>query len=199
LSLWRPTFVPSNLPLGGAEAFAGVEVQSIARGFVVNDALVKKARARIMLATAITPGKFLILFDGSVADCEESLSEATLVAGSELIDSFFLPYAHDAIEPAVFGVYKPRGEGALGIVETATACSGIYSCDAALKAAPVVLALLHLSAGIGGKCFYVLCGELCDIEASVEAAKDRLSSTSRLVATEIIPRPHEEFLKGLGL
>lgn len=199
MALLRPNLTPSSLPLGGAEAFAGLEVSSIPRGFVCLDALVKKACCRVLLATPITPGKFLILFDGGVAEVEESFEEAVRVAGDQLIDRFLLPFAHEQIEPAVFGVFQGRAEGALGLVETSTACSGIRSCDAALKAAPVNLAVLHLSAGIGGKCYYAFFGELYDVEASVEAATRSLEGTQRLLSTEIIPRPHPEFLEAIGI
>lgn len=199
MSLIRPQFSPSSLPLGSQEAFAGVEVSGIPRGLVCVDALVKKAQVRVVLATPVTPGKFLILLDGGVAEVEESLAEAEARAGDQLIDRFLLPFAHPQLEPAVFGVVPARPEAALGLIETATACSGLRSADAALKAAPVALAVLHLSAGIGGKCYYAFAGELCDVEASVKAASDTLEGSERLLSTEVIARPHPEFLAALGI
>lgn len=199
MSLIRPHFAPSSLPLGSQEAFAGIEVSSIPRGMVCLDALVKRAEVRVILATAVTPGKFLVLFDGGVAEVEESLLRAEEVAGSQLIDRFFLPNAHPQLEPAVFGVLPSRPEGAVGIIETATACSGLSSADAALKAAQVVLAVLHLSVGIGGKCYYAFVGELYDVEASVKAACDALEGSERLLSSEIIARPHPDFFSGLGI
>ncbi len=199
MSLTRPQFTPSSLPLGSPEAFAGVEVSGIPRGLVCVDALVKKAEARVVLATPVTPGKFLILFDGGIAEVEESLAEAVARAGDLLIDRFLLPFAHPQLEPAVFGVVPSRPEGAMGLVETATACSGLRSADAALKAAPVTLAVLHLSAGIGGKCWYAFVGELFDVEASVNAASEALLGSDLLLSTEVIARPHPEFLAALGI
>lgn len=199
MSLARPHFSPSSLPLGSQEAFAGIEVSGIPRGLVCVDAFVKKAEVRVVLATPVSPGKFLILLDGGVAEVEESLAEAEAKAGDLLIDRFLLPFAHPQLEPAVFGVVPPRPSGAMGLVETATACSGLRSADAALKAAKVTLAVLHLSVGIGGKCWYAFMGELYDVEASVQAAVDVLAGSDRLLSTEVIARPHEEFLAALGL
>lgn len=196
----RPKMVPSSLPVGEAEALAGVEVSAIPRGFVASDAIVKKAKARLLLGTPVTPGKFLILIDGEVADVEEALQAGKEASGEAVIDFFMLPYAHPQLEPAVFGICPPRPqEPSLGLIETSTSCSGLLSADAALKAAPVSLAVMHLSVGIGGKCYYVLWGDLCDVEAAVEAAESVLEGTSRLLSKEIIPRPHEDFLRGLGL
>jgi microcompartment protein CcmL/EutN len=198
MSLRTPRFVPAPASFAGVEAFAGIEVLGIPRGLVAVDALVKKAASRVVLASPVSPGKFLILLDGSVAEVEESLLEAERIAGDQLVDRFMLPFAHAQLEPAVFGTLAQRPDGALGIVETATVSSGMRSADAALKAAPVTLAVIHLSVGIGGKCWYAFFGDLFDVQASVAAASDALASGG-LLGTEVIPRPHAEFIEALGI
>ena len=180
------------------EAFAGLEIHGLARGFVCLDALVKKARSRICMAATVTPGKFLILIDGSVAEVEESLLEAERIAGDKLIDRFFLPFAHEQLERGAFGPMADPGSEALGIVECSTTCAGIRSADAALKAALVTLNVIHLSAGIGGKCYYAFSGDLYDVEASVQAAAESIGQ-DRLLGTEVIPNPHPEFIAALGI
>lgn len=198
MALQTPTFVPAPDLARAPECLAGVEVQSIARGLVAVDALVKKAAARVVLANPVSPGKFLVLLDGTVAEVEESLLEAERVAGEQAIDRLFLPYAHRQLEPAVFGVFPPRPDASVGLVETDTACAGLRAADAALKAAEVTLCVLHLSAGIGGKCWFAMAGDLEDVQAAAKAAADGAGPT-HLLATEIIPNPHVEFLQALGL
>ena len=197
MSLHTPRFAPVPASFVGVEAFAGLEVHNISRGLVAVDALVKKAASRVVLATPVSPGKFLILMDGSVAEVEESLLEAERVAGDLAVDRFLLPFAHAQLEPAVFGKLPKRPDGSIGLVETATTCSGLRSADAALKAADVTLAVLHLSVGIGGKCYYAFVGELFDVQASVAAAAERAGA--QLLGTEIIAAPHPEFLDALGI
>jgi microcompartment protein CcmL/EutN len=199
VSLATPRFDPAPATFDGVAAFAGFEVQGIARGLVTVDALVKKAASRVVLARPVSPGKFLVLIDGRVAEVEESLLEAEAIAADQKIDRFFLPFAHAQLEPAVFGRFPPRGdELSVGIVETATTCSGLRSADAALKAADVSLLVVHLSVGIGGKCWYAFAGELWEVQASVVAASEALGAT-HLLGTEIIARPHPEFIAALGL
>ncbi len=198
MSLNTPRFVPAPDLAEIPEALAGLEIQSIARGLVAVDALVKKAKSRVVLANPVSPGKFLILMDGSVAEVEESLLEAERIAGEQRIDRLFLPYAHRQLEPAVFGQLPSRPDASVGIVECDTTCSGLRAADAALKAAHVELMVLHLSAGIGGKCWFAFAGDLFDVQASVQAASDA-ASESHLLGTEVIPNPHEEFLAALGL
>ncbi len=197
MSLRTPRFDPAPASFVGVEAFAGLEVHNIARGLVAVDALVKKAKSRVVLASPVSPGKFLILMDGSVAEVEESLLEAERVAADLAVDRFLLPFAHAQLEPAVVGRLPKRPDGSIGIVETATTSSGLASADAALKAADVTLAVLHLSVGIGGKCYYAFVGELFDVQASVAAAAERAGT--QLLGTEIIPAPHPEFLEALGI
>lgn len=198
MSLVAPRFVPTPDLAVAPEAFAGLEVQGIARGLVCVDALVKKAASRVVLAQPVTPGKFLILMDGTVAEVEESLLEAERIAGEQVIDRFLLPFAHPQIEPACFGVLPAKPDASIGIVECATTCAGIRSADAALKAAEVTMLVIHLSAGIGGKCYHAFAGDLFDVQASVAAAADSLAA-GQLLGTEVIPNPHPEFVAALGL
>ncbi len=198
MALTTPRFPPPDLAKP-PEALAGLEVSGIPRGLVCVDVLVKRAASRVVLANPVSPGKFLILIDGAVAEVEESLLEAERIAGDQTIDRFFLPFAHEQLERGLFGATTPCGDGSLGIIECATTCAGIRSCDAALKAAQVALQVIHLSAGIGGKCWYAFAGELYDVQASVQAAADILSGDGKLLGTEIIAAPHPEFLDALGL
>lgn len=198
MSLTPTNFRPAPDLTVVPDAFAGLEVHGIARGFVCLDALVKKAKSRICLAATVTPGKFLILLDGSVAEVEESLLEAERIAGDKLIDRFLLPYAHRDLEKSVFGPMHDPGAGAMGIIECTTSCSGIRAADAALKAAEVSLNVIHLSAGIGGKCYFAFSGDLYDVEASVQAAAE-FAGQDRLLGTEVIPNPHPEFVASLGM
>lgn len=197
MPLQTPRFpVPdlSRLP----ECLAGLEVQSIPRGMVAVDALVKKAASRVVLARPVSPGRLLILMDGSVAEVEESLQEAWQVAGDLGVDRVFLPWAHPLLEPAIFGTLPPMPDGAMGLVETDTACGGLRACDAALKAAEVVPVVLHLSVGIGGKCWYALGGDLHEVQAAIAASREA-AGEAHLLSTEVIPNPHPEFLQALGL
>lgn len=170
-----------------------LEIQSIAKGMIVMDAMVKKAHSEILWSGAVSTGKFLILIHGGVAEVEESLTEGERVAGDKLIDRLFLPQAHPQLFLGVRGKNPISEISSIGIVETHTAASALLSGDASLKAAEVWLLLIHLCKGIAGKGYYVLSGELFEIEASISAAKNILPP-QMLLQTEIIPRPHEDFI-----
>jgi len=182
------------LPDLGGPALAVVELDSIARGFVVADALLKRARARIGMAEPVTPGKFLLLFGGEVAEVEESFRAAVEVAGSALLDQLLLSQVAAPLVAGLQGKFHRREEESLGFVETQTVASAVRSADAALKRAEVFLTRLHLARGIGGKGYYGIAGSLHMVQAGLEAAASAIDA-GMLVTTEIIQRPHPE-LKG---
>lgn len=169
-----------------------VELSSIARGVTCADAIVKKAPVRILQNRPISPGKFIIVFAGGVAEVDESMQAGLAAAGSALVDRLFLPQAHEQLAPLLAG---PRQSGpatdAVAIVETATVASTILAADAAAKAAEVTLLDLRLGQGIGGKGFFTMTGDLESIEAAVAAGKAAIDAAN-VVAVEIIPRPHED-------
>ena len=68
-----------------------LEVRSIARGIVTCDAMVKKAEVRFLRTEAVSPGKYVILFDGAEADADEAFRAGLAVAKDSLVDSLFLP------------------------------------------------------------------------------------------------------------
>jgi microcompartment protein CcmL/EutN len=176
-------------------ALALVELSSVARGLSTVDALVKKAPVRIDQAHPISPGHFLIVFTGDVAEVEESFTEALAAAGDRLIDQVFLPQVHGEVATAVAGAIVGRDltDLSVAIVETFTVASAISASDAACKAAEVQVIQMRLGQGLGGKAYFVLAGELYDIEAAVSAATGAIPS-SHVQDTEIIPRPHADFL-----
>jgi microcompartment protein CcmL/EutN len=182
------------LPDLGGPALAVVELDSIARGFVVADALLKRARSRIGLAEPVTPGKFVLMFGGEVGEVEESFRAAVEVAGSALIDSLLLSQAAAPLVAGLQGRFHTGVQESLGFVETQTVASAVRSADAALKKADVFLTRLHLARGIGGKGYYGLTGDLHMVQAALEAAASAIDA-GLLVTTEIIQRPHPE-LKG---
>jgi len=165
---------------------------------VVADAVVKQARVRIAVAEAVSPGKYLLVFSGAVADVEESFKAGLEAAGTRLLDALLLPHIAEAVISALGGsLGTARPPDSIGLVELQTVSATLRSADAALKRASVVLTALHLAKGIGGKGWFNLAGVQHDVEAALEGAGAAVES-HLLVATELIARPHVD-LKGTVL
>lgn len=174
-----------------------LEVASIARGHVVADALVKKAPVRLVETAAVSPGKYLVVLDGEVADVEEAMAEGARVAGPHLLDRLLLPNADPQLAPALAHQFTVREIDSLAVIELVTASSALRAADAAVKAADVTLVFLRVARGIGGKAYFTLSGALESVEAAVLAATS-VAGDGLVVDAQIIARPHPEFLAQLA-
>ena len=94
------------------------------------------------------------------------------------------------------GAIPPASIESLAAVETTTVAASILAADAAVKAAAVRIVEMQLGRGIGGKAFFTLSGPLAEIEAAVEAATGMIDR-ALIVATEIVPAPHDDLLAKL--
>jgi microcompartment protein CcmL/EutN len=184
-----------------APALALLEVASLARGVAVADAVVKRASVELLQCGAVSPGKYLILFAGGVAEADESLRAGIAMAGDSLLDHLFLPYAHERLLPAIragaTGHAQGDSEEAAGVLELVSVAAGLRAADAACKAADVSLQMLQLARGIGGKAWFILRGDLTSVEAAVAAAAEAAGG-GLLAGAEIIARPHSD-LHGTAL
>ena len=179
------------------EAVAVVETASIARGFVMLDALVKKAPVVVKRAGPVSPGKFVALYGGDVEVTRESHMAALEVAGSDVVDELFLPGAHPALLPAIDRALVIAPGDAAGIVEMTTIAAAVLAADTALKAVDVAVVKMHLAVGVGGKGWFTLAGALADVSAALDAVK-ATARDDRIVGIELIAQPHREVRGWLG-
>ena len=179
-------------PIGPALALR--ELESIARGMRTADAVVKRAQVRLVRGEPVSPGKYLLLFTGDVAEVEESFQAGVEAAGPGLIDRLFLPGVSDALAAALVRGPQPfvaRTLDSVGIVETQTVASALLAADAALKRAEVRLSRIELARGIGGKGYFVVEGSL-DMVIEALAGAAAAIEPSLLLTTELIEQPHPE-------
>lgn len=180
------------------EAVAVIETSSIARGFVVLDAIIKRARVVVRAARPVSPGKFVIVYGGDVESTRESHDAALEVAGANIVDELFLPGAHASLLPAIDQVTAPELLGplgnhaeAVGIVEMTTVAAAVLAADTALKAVDIAVLRLHLAVGVGGKGWFTITGAHADVESALAAVKDS-AREDRVVAIELLASPHGE-------
>ena len=186
---------------GDGSALSLLEVGSLARGVVVADAVAKRAQVLLLECGPTSPGKYLVLFAGGVAEVAESLEAGAAAAGDALLDRLFLAHPHAQLLPALRagsrGYPHDAADDAAGVVELLSVAAALRAADAACKAADVRLQLLHLARGIGGKAWFILRGELTSVEAAVLAATEA-AGDGLLAGAEILARPHLD-LRGLAL
>ena len=130
-----------------------VELSSVARGYTVEDAMIKAANVKIIMARTICSGKFLVAVAGDSDAVSASLESATRAGRGAIIEKRHITRVHNSIFPAIMGnvALDPDKADALGIIETFSASSIIDVADAAVKSANVTLFRVHLAMALGGK------------------------------------------------
>lgn len=170
-----------------------VELASLSRAAVVLDAIVKRSPVRIHTAQRVSPGKFLIMLVGGVAEVEEGFQAGLNAADGLLVDSLILAQTHDHIRAALVGANQEVEIDSLGTFEAYTASATVLALDTALKATQTDLVGIHLCTGIGGKGYWALSGALHSIEEAIRVADESVPQEVR-VSSEIIAAPHTEAL-----
>jgi microcompartment protein CcmL/EutN len=172
-----------------------IELKSIPRGMFVTDVIAKKAPVKILTANPICPGKYMIIFAGEVADVEASFQVGVAASGDFIVNELFLPYIHRDVIPALTGTTGIETFISLGILETFSVASCVKAADIAAKMSNVKLVEIRLANGLGGKAFFVMTGELADVEASIEASKQHVQKEGLLAGAEIIASPHPDMIE----
>lgn len=176
-------------------AIGCIELNSIARGYVVTDAMLKAADVEIIFNRTICPGKFMVMISGDVASVEAAVETGLRIGGGEVVDDLIIANVHPDVFPAISGTRLVEETGALGIIETFSVASIVEAADAAVKAANVQLLEVHMAMAIGGKGFVTLTGDVASVTAAVEAAANKIKSKGLLVGMEVIAQPRKEILR----
>lgn len=187
--------------VGGAGSCIGLlELASIAAGFETADALPKEADVEILHARPVSPGKYVILFTGTVEDTTSSLRRGLEVGADAMIDHLLIPN----VEPTLLALM--RGDGArvsaldaVGIIETLSVASTVRAADIASKTGSLELIGLGLAVGIGGKSYVTFTGPVPDVTSAVDAGSADAEAAGMLVRRVVIPRPHVDMATVLGL
>ena len=86
-----------------SNAIGLIELSSIAIAYAVQDAMLKAADVRLLLARTICSGKFLIVVGGEVAGVTSSVAAGVEVAPDSIIDDLVIPNIHASVFEAISG------------------------------------------------------------------------------------------------
>lgn len=170
-------------------AIGVVEVNSIARGYLTCDTMVKTAEVELIETLTLCPGKLMILIAGDVGAVKSSVEAGVRQGGAAVVDHLLIANVHPDIFPAINAATQVGEVEALGVFETFTVASGIIAADAAVKTASVRLIELRLAKGIGGKSFFTLTGSVSDVKAAIQAGETLIAEEGVFVGSVVIPRP----------
>jgi len=166
-----------------------IELNSIAAGIDVTDAMIKTANVQPILARTICSGKYMVIVGGDVAAVQSSVASGLERWESAVIDSIVIPRVHAAIFPAIAGSVIVEKKGALGVIESFSVGSLIEAADTAVKTANVQLLEIRLAMALGGKAFVTMTGDVSAVNAAVDAGAAVVAEKGLLVNKVVIPAP----------
>jgi microcompartment protein CcmL/EutN len=174
-----------------------IELDSVAVGTELADAMIKRAPVDTLRAGTVQPGRFLILVGGSVAAVEEAWTEVNMRRSEENVDELLLPDVHPDVYESVAGKRRQNQGDALGVIETTSMSAVVRGADRALKTANVQLVEIRLGDGLGGKGIALFSGNLEDLQAAVEAGVEAAERSGGQTRSVVIPSQHEDLRKHL--
>ena len=174
-----------------------LETNSIARGVIAGDAMLKAAEVTLLRAGAICPGKYTVVIYGEVAAVAASMDAGKNYAGEFLIDDLIIASLDPQVVQAITGGTPPADISAMGVMEFYTIAAAVVAADLAAKAADVRLMEVRLGLGIGGKSYVTLCGEVAAVQSAIDAGTAPSRKNGTLVSTCVIPSPRHEIFEAM--
>jgi len=174
-----------------------IETNSVARGIVVHDVMLKKAKIDIVQSNSICPGKYVVFIAGLTADVEEAMVDGLHYGGQAVIDHLIIPNVSETIFPAIIGGNQDIEIDAVGIVETFSVASAVELADLAVKRTDVRLLDLRLAQGLGGKAYFIITGDIYAVQDSAAHVREA-AEPGMLTNIEVIPAPHDGLKNTIG-
>lgn len=179
------------------DAIGLIETSSIARGYEIQDAMLKAADVTLMVARTICSGKYMVVVAGEVSAVEAATQAGCEKARGVLIEELVIPNLHQDVFKAIGGSINLREEdlGALGILETFSVASIVEAADAAAKTSDGQVYRVHLAMAVGGKGFLLITGDLASVRASIDVATEAAGQRGMVVSSVVIPQPRRELFQ----
>ena len=174
-----------------------VEFRSIAVGINAVDIIVKASEVKIIDAKTICPGKYYIIFAGTVSAVKNSVNVIESESKDFIIDSVVIPNVYQQIFAGLTGTSEVRQPQSIGVIETLTSPSIIWAADTAIKATDIDIVEVRIARAIGGKNICVINGALSDVTEAIKAGIQYPQEKGFLVDYEIIAAPHEDLYRAI--
>ena len=178
-------------------AIGAVEIQSIPKGILAGDAMLKTAEVRLIYAGTVCAGKYVVVVSGEVAAVKAGVENGIAVGETFLIDSLVIPNVNEQVLRAASACGDVGEVDAVGVMELFSVCSCIAAADAAAKAARVTLIELRLGRGLGGKSFLIMTGDVAAVQAAIDAARKSPLVSGMVSDCVCIPAPHQDLIASL--
>lgn len=178
-------------------SLALIEFSKIAVGIETADRILKTAAVEIIHSKFICPGKYSVLFAGSVSAVETALNSGLEAAKNKkaLVKHFLIANINQQLRDLLLKKQNKKDIiDSLGILEYINISSTIQAADIAVKAAEVDLLELKLAMAIGGKGFVIFSGENEACKQAIKAVESTLGK-QHLISKALISSPEKKLIE----
>ena len=151
----------------------------------------------LLVATAVCPGKYIIIISGQVGAVKSSMERGRQVAGTFLICHHIINNAHASVPAALVGTVDAGHIAAIGMLETMSARTAVRAADIAAKASNITLMEVRVARGLGGKGYLIFTGEVSAVKSALNSSVAQLADTGDITSSCVIPSPHKGLLEKL--
>lgn len=186
------------------QALGMIETKGLVALFEASDAMLKAANVTFAGWETVGSGLVTAFIEGDVAAVKAATDVGAAAARrvGELSSVQVIPRPHDDLGLFVQSAAKkgaaaadPEAGTAVGLIETRGLVGLIEASDAMCKAANVRL-IRSIEIG-GGFVTTVVRGDVGSVRASVDAGAAAARRVGELVASHVIPRPHDGLVEGI--
>lgn len=181
----------------GQQSIGLLELKSIPVGMETTDEMLKAANVELLLASAVCPGKYIIIVSGNVGAVKSSVKAGLIVADRFLIGHHIINNVHESLPAAIAGTTEVTKVSALGIIETISALSIVEAGDIAAKASNIQIIEIRIAKGLGGKGYMVITGEISSVKSAVNSCLNQLQDTGEITSYSVISSPHKDLIKNV--
>jgi microcompartment protein CcmL/EutN len=174
-----------------------VEFRSIAIGIGAIDRIVKASDVKILDAKSICPGKYYIMFAGSVSAVSSSMNVVLEESKNFIIDWAKISNVYPQIFTSLNQTSSIKELKSIGVIETLTSPSILIAADAAIKATSVDLVEIRIARALGGKNICIVNGDISSVNESVRVGIEYAQKKDFLVDYQIIPSPHQDLYRAI--
>lgn len=167
-----------------------IETRSIAFGYEIADKLLKDYDVELLQCKTKCPGKFIIIICSDTQNVNDAI--ISIKRHKNLIGNLLISDAHQKLIDGLKNKFDTYKSGAIGIVESLDIVTGINSLNKILKNNNVNLLKLNLSIMIGGKCYFIINGDLSSVEQAIFGGIDK-----KRLQTSVIANPDTELISKL--
>lgn len=174
-----------------------LELRSIAVGIKSADEMLKSADVKLVMATPICPGKYVILITGNVGAVKSAMETGIREADIFLVESHIINNVDEKVVPALSGTSIIEDIKSIGVIETISALTSVKAGDIAVKASNVEIIEIRIARGLGGKGFIIICGELSAVKSAIKSCVSELKEGGQIISTSVIASPEKDLLSNI--